>query len=446
MKSIETKAYSVSQITSLIRNTLETTFQGIWIEGEISNLKIPSSGHIYFILKDETSQIRAVAFRHKNRFFNFQPQDGMKVLIQGRVTVYESRGEYQILVEHIEPRGKGALQIAFEQLKVKLKAEGLFAPEAKKPIPPYPEVIGIITSPTGAAIQDMLKIIHRRFTGVKIIINPVKVQGEEAAAEIARAIEELNNFSGIDVLIIGRGGGSMEDLWAFNEELVARAIFQSRIPVISAVGHEIDFTISDFVADLRAPTPSAAAELVVKNKQELIEKINFLQKKMHKNIRHQLDLFSHRLNWCAQSRFFQYPDRFLYPYHQAIDGLELRLRQGISRQYTVAGDKSRYLTEVLSRFTPLSRIQKFQEKITHLSEKLYHLEMNYLKDQRAALSQLAGKLDSLSPLAVLSRGYSICRKLPDLEVVTEASSLEPRDYVNIKLHHGEIICEVKGHG
>ena len=308
------KVYTISELTTLIRDNLEAQFQDIWIEGEISNLKIPTSGHIYFILKDSNCQLKAVAFRHKNRLFTFQPQDGMHVLVRGRITVYGPRGEYQILVDQMEPRGAGALQIAFEQLKAKLQAEGLFASEVKKPIPPYPQVIGIVTSPTGAAIRDILKVIQRRFANVSIIINPVRVQGEGAGLEIAQAIRELNEFKEIDVMIVGRGGGSIEDLWAFNEEIVARAIYESRIPIISAVGHEIDFTIADFVADLRAPTPSAAAELVVKNKQDLVEKIVGTQKKLCQLISHQIDILSNRLNHCLRSQVFRFPDRLIRNY------------------------------------------------------------------------------------------------------------------------------------
>lgn len=437
--------YSISQITALIRNNLEASFQDLWLEGEISNLKTPSSGHIYFVLKDSTSQIRAVSFRFKNRFFTFQPQDGMKVLVRGRISVYEARGEYQILVDQIEPRGTGALQIAFEQLKAKLLAEGLFAPEAKKPIPPYPQTIGIVTSPTGAAIHDMLKVIHRRFANVSIIINPVRVQGEEAPAEIARAIYEFNQLPHIDVLIVGRGGGSIEDLWAFNEEIVARAIFKSQLPVISAVGHEIDFTIADFVADLRAPTPSAAAELVVKDKQNLLDQILGTQKKLYQIAQHKMELLSHRLEKYSQSRVLLHPERFIQGYQQSVDNLELRLQQATVYKFSRKKEKTQYLIDTIYRLTPLALIHNYQQKIINIQEKLYQQKQGDLKDQRARLYMLAGKLDTLSPLAVLKRGYSICRKLPHLQIITDAKNLGPRDLINIKLFHGEIIAEVKSH-
>ncbi|MEE9165043.1 MAG: exodeoxyribonuclease VII large subunit, partial [Nitrospinota bacterium] len=262
----ERQVYTVTEITRAIKFSLETEFPRVWIEGEISNLRIPSSGHMYLTIKDEESQIKVVMFRSGKSQLKFGPKDGDQVIVKGKITVYEPRGEYQIVIDYMEPKGIGALQLAFQQLKEKLSKEGLFDEELKKSLPLLPQKIGIITSPTGAAVRDILNIIDRRFPNVHILIAPVKVQGEGAAQEIAAAVKDLNKIKGVDVIIVGRGGGSIEDLWAFNEEVVARAIFESEIPVISAVGHEIDFTISDFVADLRAPTPSAAAELVVRDK------------------------------------------------------------------------------------------------------------------------------------------------------------------------------------
>ncbi|HDZ10569.1 MAG TPA: exodeoxyribonuclease VII large subunit, partial [Bacteroidetes bacterium] len=272
----EKKIYTISEITRKIKRLLENAIPSIWLEGEISNFKRHSSGHIYFVLKDENSQISCVMWRGRNNGLYFTPQDGMKIQARGNVTVYEKRGNYQFEVLQMQPAGLGELQMALEQLKQSLKAEGLFDEQHKKKIPQYPEKIGIVTSPTGAAIRDLVSVVQRRFPSVQLILNPVRVQGAEAAGEIARAIDEFNAYGDVDVLIVGRGGGSLEDLWAFNEEVVARAIFRSKIPVISAVGHEIDFGISDFVADLRAPTPSAAAELVVRNREELLHTIQYL--------------------------------------------------------------------------------------------------------------------------------------------------------------------------
>ncbi|MBI5183344.1 MAG: exodeoxyribonuclease VII large subunit, partial [Nitrospinae bacterium] len=276
--------YTVIELTSLIKEGLERDFYDVWVDGEISNLRVPSSGHIYFTLKDESSQLKVVLFRFHQGSIRFEPTNGMRVIIRGRISVYEPRGEYQLIAEDMEPRGAGALQIAFEQLKERLFKEGLFDKKYKKPIPVLPQRIGIVTSPTGAAIRDILRVIDRRFANIHILIYPVRVQGEGAGKEIAEGIRIMNTIPDIDVLIIGRGGGSLEDLWAFNEEIVARAIFDSNIPIISAVGHEIDYTISDFVADLRAPTPSAAAEMVVKNKESLVQRVDEINMRLIRSL------------------------------------------------------------------------------------------------------------------------------------------------------------------
>src|SRR5437899_3499917 len=265
--------YTVSALTALLRVHIESAFPNIWVEGEVSNLRIPTSGHAYFTLKDAASQMRAVLFRSVGRSLRFALQDGMQLVCRGRVTVYEPKGDYQVIVEYAEPKGVGALQLAFEQLKARLAAEGLFDQARKRPLPFLPRRIGVVTSPTGAAIRDIVQVAHKRDPGITIVLDPVAVQGESAAGEIACAIEELNKMGGFDVLIVGRGGGSLEDLWPFNEEVVVRAIAASHIPVVSAVGHEIDFTIADFVADVRAPTPSAAAELVVRDRQDLLKRV-----------------------------------------------------------------------------------------------------------------------------------------------------------------------------
>ena len=309
----------------------------------------------------------------------------------------------------------------------------------------YPQTIGIVTSPTGAAIRDILQVIYRRFANVSIIINPVRVQGEEAPAEIACAIQEFNQLPHIDVLIVGRGGGSIEDLWAFNEEIVARAIFHSQVPIISAVGHEIDFTIADFVADLRAPTPSAAAELVVKDKQDLLDQILATQKKLYRILHHQMELLSHRVQQYSQSRVLRYPERFIQGYQQSVDNLELRLQQAVLHKFSKAKEQTRHLIDTLYHLTPLTLIHNWRQKAVNLQERLCQQKQGYLKDQRARLTALAGKLDTLSPLAVLRRGYSICRKLPHLQIITDADSLGPKDLINLKFFHGEIIGEVKSH-
>lgn len=391
----ERRILTVSDLTGLIKSALEESFYDIWMEGEISNLRIPTSGHVYLTLKDKASQIRAVIFKSSARNIKFELKDGMHIICHGKITVYDVRGEYQIVIDTVEPQGIGALQLAFEQLKEKLFKEGLFDAKRKRPIPLLPGKIGIITSPTGAAIRDMLNIINRRFANVHIIINPVPVQGEGAGIEIARAIEEMNGFEDIDVVIVGRGGGSLEDLWAFNEEVVARAIYNSRIPVISAVGHEIDFTISDFVADLRAPTPSAAAELVVKNKQDLMESLSHIFSRLKNGIKTLFD--AKRSVLREEIRAMKDPATRINEYIQRIDDLSIRLSGGIGR---------------------------------------------YLDGLKKQAEAAAGKLNALSPLATLSRGYSIAMKLPEMQIIKDAKDIQKGDEVNIRLHKGEIICVV----
>ncbi|MBU1298470.1 MAG: exodeoxyribonuclease VII large subunit [Bacteroidetes bacterium] len=397
------KILSVSEITRQIKSVLETNFNDIIVQGEISNFKRHSSGHLYFTLKDENASLSAVMWRGRAAHLFFTPQDGMKVLARGSISVYEVRGSYQIDVISLQPLGIGELQVAFEKLKQKLAAEGLFDESHKKPLPEYPERIGIVTSPTGAAIQDMLNIISRRFPGVEIFLYPVKVQGVGAAEEIANAICDFNEYKksdsrkfGVDVLIVGRGGGSIEDLWAFNEEIVARAIFASKIPVVSAVGHEIDFTIADFVADLRAPTPSAAAELVVPNRFELIENI----RNFHYTIKRNLE-------------------------ERVIDGRELIDNILSSYAFNSPKDRMRQYSQRLDEFDRLIRI-----KIAH---KLLLVKQN--------LKQVTHRIESLDSGLVLKRGYAIVYK--DSRLVDSAFKIEHGDDIGIKFKDGTVDATVK---
>ncbi len=390
------KVYTVSEITGQIKELLEDGLPIVWVEGEISNFILHSSGHRYFSLKDENSQIRCVLWRGKG--VDFEPQNGIKVLALGKVSIYERSGQYQLYVEALRPLGIGKLELEFQKLKEKLQKEGLFDEKYKKPLPEFPQVIGIVTSPTGAAIKDVLRIIHRRAPYMKMILNPVRVQGEGAENEIAQAIAEFNRYGQIDLMIIGRGGGSLEDLWAFNEEAVARAIFKSKIPVISAVGHEIDFTISDFVADLRAPTPSAAAEMVVRDKRELEREIYSLVGRMLTRQRSSMKENRERLSHILQS----------YGFRKPVD---------------LVNQRTQRLDELLRAFAIGTR--------------------NYFQFKQKSLSLFSGQLGTLSPLAVLGRGYSITRKLPELVVVKDASSLKVEDEVEVKFHHGQIRSEVK---
>lgn len=398
MESLQQKRpiLSVSQLTSMVKGILEENFALVWVEGEVSNLRVPSSGHIYFTLKDENSQIRAVMFRGQSRFLRFRLEDGLHIILRGNITVYEARGEYQILADYIEPVGAGALQLAFEQLKEKLGKEGLFDQARKRPIPMVPKKVGIITSPTGAAIRDMLHILGRRFANLHILIYPVRVQGYEAPPEIIQAIREMNTIDDLDVIIVGRGGGSIEDLWAFNDEGVARAIYSSRVPVISAVGHETDFTIADFVADLRAPTPSAAAELVVQNKAELEERLNTLYRRLSHITRGHLSLINSHLR---------------------------RLSIGLR--------------------SPVDKVRQFSQRLDDLTTR-FNLSMKQkLEFSKKRVEKEASLLNSLSPLAILNRGYSIATSLETGIVIKEIGTVKPGDKVGVRVTDGEMECSVE---
>lgn len=393
----EKRIYTVSELTDDVKVLLENTFPEAWVEGEISNFSQSQSGHIYFSLKDAKSSLRCVFFRGANSGLKFSIKDGLQVIAFGGITVYAPNGQYQLNIRRLEPKGAGALQLAFEQLKEKLSKEGLFDQAHKKRLPVLPLRVGVVTSPVGAAIRDILNILRRRAPFVKIILNPVKVQGEGSAQEIARAISEFNQYKEVDALIVGRGGGSLEDLWAFNEEVVARAIYNSRIPVISAVGHEVDWTIADFTADLRAPTPSAAAELVVRQKDELLSELEHLRLRMHSEANNKIKTLNNRLRALKDAYVLKYPLNFIQVYLQRIDGFSHRLRQ-----------QAGHILEVN------------RHKFVHLTE----------------------KLEALSPLRVLSRGYSIAFKLPEMKVVTDTSQINVSDRLKTQLKTGSFVSEI----
>ena len=410
---------TVSELTQKVKTCLEADFEEVWVEGEISNFRRPSSGHSYLTLKDEKSQIRAVIFRFMGRYLKFEPQDGMLVICRGKMSVYEPRGEYQLILDYMEPKGVGALQLAFEQLKERLAREGLFASDHKKPLPYLPGKIGIVTSPTGAAVKDLLNVIGRRFPTISILITPVKVQGEGSAQEITQAIDGLNLLDDIDLIIVARGGGSLEDLWSFNEECVARAIYRSTIPVVSAVGHEIDFTIADFVADLRAPTPSAAGELVVRDKGELLNFIDSLSDRLRNRILQVLESEKKQ----AQQIMKRLPDlRFrLSDLQLRVDDLKTRLAPRLNNLLRLQKEMLKGSIARLSLRNPKSIIQEYSTRVL-LNEKTLTDRMQFvLRGTRQALESAAGQLDSLSPLRVLERGYSITRLLPSRQVVKEST-------------------------
>ncbi len=433
--------YTVTALTALLRVHIESAFSNIWVEGEVSNLRMPTSGHAYFTLKDASSQIRSVLFRSVGRSLRFALQDGMQLVCRGRVTVYEPKGDYQVIVDYAEPKGVGALQLAFEQLKARLAAEGLFDQARKRPLPFFPRRIGVVTSATGAAIRDIVQVAHKRDPGITIMLNPVAVQGESAAGEIARAIEELNEMGGFDVLVVGRGGGSLEDLWAFNEELVARAIAASRIPVVSAVGHEIDFTIADFVADVRAPTPSAAAELVVRDRQDLLKRVVGYGDRAVHAVRAVLRDLGARVE--AERRGLLDPTALVARAMQRRDDLEMRLRLAqANRLKDLRSGVEALRQEVLLR-SPLQRIQQGVTLLPHLRTRLQQRMKVALELGRRSLENSIGTLHALSPLAILGRGYSITRRWPELTVLRAASAVAPGDVVHVRLAAGELLCEVQ---
>ena len=387
---------TISELNELVKNTLEARLDALWVQGEISNLRVPPSGHYYFTLKDDQSQICAVMFRRQGVRLRFAPENGMAVLCHGQVSVYAARGDLQLYVDDIEPQGQGALYVAFEQLKKKLAAEGLFAAERKRALPFLPRAIGVVTSDRGAALHDILRILGDRFPNRRVVVRPVKVQGDRAAQEIASAIRDLNRLGGIDVMIIGRGGGSLEDLWAFNQEIVARAIHASAIPVVSAVGHEIDFTIADFAADCRAPTPTAAAEMVLPRLADLRDHLRALELQLRK-------CFDHKL---AKAR----------------DDL---------------GNWVKRLAD------PTRKLRDNQQRVDELSADLARALQQRLRECRDRLARQGGRLGALSPLAVLERGYSITHAVPAEHIVKDAAALAAGDRVRITFATGRAVCRVE---
>ncbi len=433
--------FSVSELNRHIKATLEPAYADIWVEGEISNLRIPQSGHCYMTLKDGGGQIRAVMFKGQQRMLRFVPEDGLKVICRGRISVYEPRGEYQIILASMEPRGVGELQLAFEQLKKKLGDEGLFDERRKKPLPFLPAKIAVITSPTGAAVRDIIKVLHRRFPGCGITVVPVKVQGDEAPDEITTALAVANEHNLGEVIILGRGGGSIEDLWAFNDEKVARAVFASDIPVVSAVGHEIDFTITDFVADLRAPTPSAAAEIVVKEKKELKKQTRQLDSRLKVLLSQSLERSRMQVKHLAAS--LQSPVRKLNDYQLRYDDLHAELLQNIAAGIRQRRERVETAQKIVLAHSPQQAVAVAGEKLHLLTKALKKGLYANLTSKAALLKTLAGRLNALSPLQVLERGYSITRQVPSREVVKDAAQLRQGSAVCITFHKGDALCRVE---
>ncbi|MDY7034338.1 MAG: exodeoxyribonuclease VII large subunit [Thermodesulfobacteriota bacterium] len=430
----------MSQLTQQIKLHLESNFYSVWVEGEISNLRSPSSGHRYFTLKDENSQMRTVIFRSHMRFIRFELDDGLFVICRGRVSVYEPRGDYQLIIDSIEPKGVGALQLAYEQLREKLKREGLFDDSRKRPLPLLPKKIGLVTSPSGAAVRDMIHIILRRFPNMEILVFPVRVQGEGASLEISHAIMEFNASSAVDVIITGRGGGTLEDLWAFNEEIVARAIYDSEIPVISAVGHEIDFTIADFVADLRAPTPSAAAEWVVPNKRELTHSMEQWGGRLYNFIYQYMESLGMKLDFL-EKRLID-PRRKVDDLQMRLDDIMGRLSMHIATLFREKADQFKRNEEAVFFRNPKSKVDGYRNVVSQLDKEMIVYVNHYLDNQRYRFEKSLDGLERLSPLNILKRGYSITRSFPDLKIIKNSRDLKTGAKIKVKLYKGEILGEV----
>jgi len=434
--------YTVSQLTKALKEII-TSIGEVWVEGEVSNFRQPYTGHVYFTLKDEGSQIQCVILKPLSLKMSFLPKDGMKVLVHGKLTVYEKGGYYEIRVDRVIPYGLGELQMALEALKRKLAAEGLFDAAHKKPLPKFPRKIGVVTSATGAAIRDIIRVISRRFPHVHILLHPVTVQGENAAKEIAEAIDTLNRIGDIDLLIVGRGGGSIEDLWAFNEEIVARSIFRSRIPVISAVGHEIDYTIADLVADVRAPTPSAAAEIAVPNAESLKEQINHLTARLIRTMRMRLEVEKEKLGKLSAKISPERGLDMVGEMQQRVDVCYMRLTDLM--RVRVEREKGRVngLTLRLRGVSPLRAIRERWAELNELAGRLRSAASAIISLRRAELQKLAARLDALSPLAVLKRGYALCTDLKG-RPVTRPDQVEVGDEVLVRFHEGGLRCLVTG--
>lgn len=439
------RVLSVSELTTQVKRLLEKQIGSLWVSGEITNLRAQSSGHIYFTLKDASSQLSCVLFRSESVPHRGLLQDGQKVLVQGDVTVYEARGQYQLLVRAVELQGIGALQLKFEQLKQKLAAEGLFAPERKRPLPKYPQRMGLVTSPTGAAIRDVLHVIRRRHPGLEIILAPCRVQGDGAAAEIAEAIRRLNTFNvergawNVELILITRGGGSLEDLWAFNEEAVARAIFESKLPVVSAVGHEIDFTIADFVADLRAATPSAAAEIITEgvfaSRQFVVDAAAVVNLRVRQRLARELaDLQS-----MTERMLRAHPRRHLDEQAQRLDDLQGSLLRSASQSVRAQRVAWHNLATRLLRVRPVQLLKQRRELLRIAGRQLHEDVRHHLENSRNRFSTLEARLRLLGPEQVLSRGYSITMDAESGEIVRDAKRVKHGQRLRTRLKNGEVV-------
>jgi len=435
--------FTVSRLNQTVRLLLEREVGQVWISGEISNFTQPASGHWYFTLKDDTAQVRCAMFRNSNRRVTFRPQHGQQILVRASITLYEPRGEYQIIVESMQPAGEGLLQQKYEQLKAKLAAEGLFDQQSKQPLPSPAHCVGVITSKTGAALHDILHVLKRRDPSLPVVIYPTAVQGEDAPGQIVRAIALANSRKECDVLIVGRGGGSLEDLWGFNDERVARAIFASQIPIVSAVGHETDVTIADFVADLRAPTPSAAAEMVSRNQLELLRQLQSGQQRLEMAMDYYLANRTRRFTQLEHRLQQQHPQLRLARQQTVLERLRQRMTYAMDNQLKRSGQRQQRMTQRLNQHSPQPRIHRAQNRVQQLEYRLAQLMSARLSATRERFGNAMTHLDAVSPLATLARGYSVTTAT-DGNVLKQTKQVKAGDVLTTRLVDGWVESEVKG--
>jgi exodeoxyribonuclease VII large subunit len=440
---IERRVLTVSALTGAIRRQLETEFGEIWVEGEISNCRLWNTGILYFTLKDDAAQIKSVMFRTAVRYLRFKPEDGLRVVARGRLGVYEPKGEYQLVCEHLEPQGLGALQLAFEQLKTRLQAEGLFDASRKRPLPAFPKRIGLVTSLDGAAVRDVLKVLKRRAPSTNVMIRPTRVQGDGAADDVARALRSFARVKGVDVLIVARGGGSAEDLWAFNEERVARAIAASPVPVISGIGHEVDFTIADFVADVRAPTPSAAAEIVVATTSEFCTRIDRLSARLRGAARAQVDRRRSRVHALVSRRGLSGLQARIAMRGRHAAEIDHQLRTAIRSDVNARLRRWTSLRHRLEQRDLAHRLAVIRARLTAADTRLAGAAQLARHRSEASLGALTGRLHTLSPLAVLARGYAVCWTADRTAIVRRAEDVATGDRVQVTLADGELSCRIE---
>jgi len=438
------RVYTVTELTVRVRDQLEEQFFEVWVEGEISNCRLWNTGHLYFTLKDSSSQLKGLMFRSTLRYLKFKPADGLRVVARGKISVYEPKGEYQLVCEHMEPQGLGALQLAFDQLKKRLQAEGLFDAARKRPLPALPRKIGVVTSLDGAAIRDIIKVLRRRYANAHLVIRPTRVQGDGAAAEIAEGVRSIARVPEVDVVIVGRGGGSIEDLWAFNLEPVARAIASCPLPVIAAVGHESDVTIADLVADVRAPTPSAAAELVVARKDEFIGRIDRLHDRLVATARGRVQRLSRKVHELSGRRAMAgYATRLAMTERRA-DELTRAMTDAIRLAFSIRDRQLRALVRRLDALNTSRRLARDRTRLVTADGALQRLIAVHTHHARMKLGQSAGRLETLSPLGVLSRGYAVCWNEDRTRAIRDAADVAAGDTVHVTLSRGAITAKVSG--